>query len=77
MYNNTYEYEVVYSDTFYGEFSKGEDALLYYNPSAPETCSGYNSLSDALMEWGGRGVSVLLMQMVVIVYAVWRKKTKE
>ncbi len=80
VYNNTYEYEVdgeVYTATFYGEFSKGEDDLLYYNPDAPETCSRYSSLSDAVAEWTGRLVIVLVMQVAVIVYAVWRWKTNE
>lgn len=80
VYNNTYEYEVdgeIYFATFYGEFDKGEDVLLYYNPSAPETCSRYSSLSDALMEWAGRFAIVFVMQCVVIVYFVRRRKDKE
>lgn len=80
VYNNTYEYEVngeVYSVTFLDEDKKGEDDLLYYNPNAPETCSRYSSLSDALAKESGRLVFALVMQCLVIAYAIWRWKTRE
>lgn len=80
VYNNTYEFEVdgqIYSVTFEGEDDKGEDCVLYYKTSRPEICSRYCSISHMLSSQSGKLLLALVMQGIVIVYFVWRRKNRE
>lgn len=77
-YNNTYQYEVngkLYSVTFMDEtfmdknFTGGNE-IIYYHPDNPNICSKFMSISEVWKHYSLWVVIGILLQAVVIYYAV-------
>lgn len=72
-HDNKYQYHVNgqnYTATFYYELLRGSDRTIYYNPNNPSVYSKYQTLSKAKRANSGWIIFGLVLQGVVIFFAV-------